>query len=152
MAARKRFDLFLSAYNRTELQERVQDCITVCAFAQSHSKSRRVILCGVGRAGLWALLAAPAADAVAADGDALDLSNDAALLSPDLFVPGLRKIGVFAGAVGLSAPHPLLLHNAGKNFATGPLRDVYAAAGARKMFQEEQVRFSDDKLAKWLAR
>jgi hypothetical protein len=69
-----------------------------------------------------------------------------------LFVPGLRKTGVFAGAAALSAPHPLLVHNAGKNFATGLLRDVYAAAGAGKMFQEEQDRLPDDKLAKWLAR
>ena len=55
-AGRKRFDLFMSAYNRTELQERVQDCVTVCAFAQAHNKGRLVLLGGVGRAGLWALL------------------------------------------------------------------------------------------------
>ena len=145
-----RLDLFFTAYNRTDLQERVQDCITVCAFAQTHSKSRRVILCGVGRAGLWALLAAPAADAVAADGDALDLASDEALLGRDLFTPGIRKIGVFAGAAALAAPHRLLLHNAGRNFATGLLRDVYAAAKAQKMFREEEARLPDDKLAQWL--
>jgi dienelactone hydrolase len=149
---RKQFDLFASTYNRTDLQERVQDCVTVCAFAQTHSKSRRIILCGAGRAGLWALLAAPAADAVAADGDALDLTGDTALLEADLFVPGIRKIGLFAGATGLAAPHPLLLHNTGKNFPTDLLRDVYAAAGAKKMFRQEEARFSDDGLADWLAR
>ena len=147
-----RFDLFFTAYNRTDLQERVQDCITVCAFAQTHSKSRRVMLCGVGRAGLWALLAAPAADAVAADGDALDLASDEALLARDLFTPGIRKIGAFAGAAALAAPHPLLLHNAGKNFATGLLGDVYAAAGAQAMFREEDSRLPDDKLAEWLSK
>jgi hypothetical protein len=150
--ARKRFDLFLSAYNRTPMQEQVQDCVTVCAFAQTHSKSRRVILCGVGRAGLWALLAAPAADAVAADGDALDLSSDATLLSPDLFVPGIRKIGVFAGAAALAAPHPLLLYRTGKNFPTAFLSDTYAAAKGEKMFRAEAARMADEKLVEWLAR
>jgi hypothetical protein len=146
----KRFDLFFTAYNRTALQERVQDCITVCAFAQTHSKSRRVILCGGGRAGTWALLAAPAADAVGADADALDLASDETLLARELFIPGIRKIGAFAGAAALAAPHPLLLHNAGRNFATGLLRDVYTAANAQKMFREEEARIPDDKLAQWL--
>ena len=149
---RKWSDLFLSTYNRTELQERVQDCVTVCAFAHTHSKSRRVMLCGVGRAGLWAMLAAPAADAVAADGDALDLTNDTALLSPDLFAPGLRKIGVFAGAAALAAPHPLLVHHTGKGFHFAFLRDAYAALQADKMLREEESSLSDDKLAEWLAR
>jgi hypothetical protein len=152
LAHPKRFDLFFTAYNRTELQERVQDCITVCAFAQTHSKSRRVILCGVGRAGLWSMLAAPAADAVAADADALDLAGDAALMGRDLFTPGIRKIGAFAGAAALAAPHPLLLHNAGSGFASGLLRDAYAAANARKMFREEESRLPDDDLAEWLAK
>jgi len=145
-----RFDLFFTAYNRTDLQERVQDCITVCLFAQTHSKSRRVILCGVGRAGLWAMLAAPAADAVAADADALDLASDEALLARDLFTPGIRKIGAFAGAAALAAPHPLLLHNSGRNFASGLLRDAYAAAKAQNIFREEEARLPDDKLAQWL--
>jgi len=151
-AGRKRFDLFFTAYNRTDLQERVQDCVTVCAFAQRHTKGRRIAICGTGRAGLWALLAAPAADVVAADCDSLDLSGDEALLNDDLFAPGLRKMGAFAGAAALATPHPLLLHNTGRNFATGLLRDAYAAGRAEKMFREEQRQLSDDKLAEWLAK
>ncbi|PYM11285.1 MAG: hypothetical protein DME18_14395 [Verrucomicrobia bacterium] len=150
--ARKRLDLFFSAYNRTDLQERVQDCITACAFAQAHSKSRRVVLCGSGRAGLWALLAAPAADAVVADCDSLDLTNDELLLRPDLFVPGLRKIGAFDGAAALAAPHPLLLHNAGGNFPTGLLHAAYAAAKAEKAFRAEPARLPDQAIADWLER
>src|SRR5262249_45433154 len=129
--------------------------ITVCAFAQTHSKSRRVILCGVGRAGLWTLLAAPAADAVAADccagpPDALDLASDIPLLGRDLFTPGIRKMGAFGGAAALAAPHPLLLHNTGRNFASGLLRDVYAAAKAQKLFRAEEARLPEDSLAQWL--
>jgi hypothetical protein len=148
--ARKNQDLFFTAYNRTDLQERVQDCVTVCAFAQAHTKGRRVILCGTKRAGLWALLAAPAAAAVAADCDSLDSSDDTVLLGADLFVPGIRKIGGFAGAAALAAPHPLLLFNTGKSFSTTLLRSAYAAAGAPGVFRAEQERPADDALADWL--
>jgi hypothetical protein len=148
--ARKHQDLFFTAYNRTDLQERVQDCATVCAFAQAHTKGRRVILCGTKRAGLWALLAAPAATAVAADCDSLDSSDDSVLMEPDLFVPGIRRIGGFAGAAALAAPHPLLLFNTGKSFSTTLLQDAYAAAGASSMYRAEQQRPGDDALADWL--
>src|SRR5688500_20312851 len=83
--ARKQTTGFFTAYNRTGLQERVQDLITACALAQSHGKGRRVVLCGTGRAGLWALLAAPAADAIISDCAQLDLRNDAVLMEQDLF-------------------------------------------------------------------
>ena len=146
---RPRFDLFTSTYNRTDLQQRVQDCITLCVFAQSQSKGRRVRLCGVGRAGIWALLAAPAADAVAADADSLDVTSNDALLEPDLFVPGIRKIGFLAGAE-LAAPHPLLLHDIGNKFPADFLRDVYAAAGAPSLVRIEAAPVSDDGLAAWL--
>ena len=98
------------------------------------------------------MLAAPAADRVAADCDSLDLTKDESLLDDELFAPGLRKIGAFDGAAALATPHPLLLHNTGKNFATRLVRDAYAAAKAEKMFREEQTRLSDDKLAEWLAK
>lgn len=151
-ATRRRPDLFFCAYNRTDLQERVQDCLTICAFAQTHSKSRRVILCGTGRAGLWALMAAPGAEAVAADADGLDAGSDGALLAPDLFVPGVRRIGGFAGPAAFAAPHPLLLHNTGTHFDTSLVRAAYAAAHSEKAFRESADRLSDDALAEWLAR
>lgn len=148
--AHRHQDLFFTAYNRTELQERVQDCATVCSFAQAHTKGRRVILCGTKRAGLWALLAAPASASVAADCDLLDPSDDSVLMEPDLFVPGIRRIGGFTGAAALAAPHPLLLFNTGKNFSTTLLQSAYAAAGASGMFRAEQQRPTDDALADWL--
>jgi hypothetical protein len=102
--ARRPTSGFFTVYNRTEVQERVQDLVTACAFAQTHGKGRSVVLCGSGRAGLWALLAAPAADAVVADCAQLDLRSDAALMEPDLFAPGLRKIGAFEAAAVLAVP------------------------------------------------
>ena len=90
---RNYFDKFFTSYNRTDVQERVQDLVTACALARKNIEARKVVLVGVGRAGLWATLAASAADAVVADCDALDASADSAWLSADLFAPGLRKIG-----------------------------------------------------------
>ena len=115
------FTNYYSTYNRTELQERVRDLLTVCAAAGSVADPRGprffdVTLLGTGRAGLWALLAAPAAGAVIADCDALEVASDEALLAPDLFCPGIRNIGTFEGGAMLAAPHPLLLHNTGTGF------------------------------------
>jgi len=56
---------------------------------------------------IWSLLAAPAADAVIADCGHLDISDDQALLDPDLFCPGIRNMGTFTGAAILASPHPL---------------------------------------------
>src|SRR5258705_3525412 len=114
-AARKHLTSFFSTYNRTDLQERVQDLITTCAIGQAHGKGRRAVICGQGGAGLWALLAAPAASGVVADCDALDESNDQALLKQELFSPGLRKIGGFQRAAALATPNPLLAYNTRAN-------------------------------------
>jgi dienelactone hydrolase len=148
--ARNPFSNFFCTYNRTEVQERVQDLITACAFAHRHEKGRRVALYGAGRAGLWAMLAAPAADVVVADCDALDLSRDDAIMGQDLFVPGLRKMGGFEGAASLAAPHPLLLYNVGSNFPTAHLRATYAAAKAAAKFREEPKAIAENAALDWL--
>jgi dienelactone hydrolase len=148
--ARNPFSNLFSTYNRTDLQERVQDLITACAFAHRHEKGRRVALCGAGRAGLWAILAAPAADVVVADCDTLDLSTDNALMSQELFIPGLRKMGAFEGAASLAAPHPLLLHNIGSNFPTAHLHATYTAAKAAAKFREEPKRITEAAALDWL--
>ena len=151
LKARNHFKNFFCTYNRTDLQERVQDLVTVCAFARRHEKGRRVLLCGSGRAGLWALLGSPAADAVIADCDSLDLSNDAALMQQELFGPGLRKLGAFETAAALAAPHPLLIHNLGANFPTQRLRDTYAAVKSAKKFRQESAKLPEEALVKWIS-
>jgi len=148
--ARKPFANFFSTYNRTDLQERVQDLITACAFAQTHRKGRRVILCGTGRAGLWALLAAPAAEVTVADCDHLDLTDDRVLMEPELFSPGLRRIGAFTGAASLAAPNPVLIHNTGRSFPTQELRETYAALKA-KDYRQESERMADEAVVDWVA-
>ncbi len=151
-AGRKFFSNYFSTYNRTDAQERAQDLITACAYARGEAKARRVVLCGEGRAGLWAMLAAPAADAVVADGDAADLTGDATWLAGDLFTPGLRKLGGMETAAALATPHPLLVHRAGAGFSTELLRGSYQAAKAEKNLRVETGTLSDADVAAWVAR
>lgn len=145
---RKHTSGYFTTYNRTDLQERVQDLITACAFAQAHGKGRRVILCGSGRAGLWALLAAPAADALVADCAGLDLTTDSELIKQDLFAPGLRKIGAFEGAALLAAPNPLLVHNTGEKFSTARLERAYGKSAA---YRREAKALDAAAQADWIA-
>ena len=150
------FTNFYSTYNRTEVQERVRDLLAVCAAAGSNAdphgrRYREVILWGSGRAGLWALLAAPGAGTVVADCDQLDVASDEALLAPDLFCPGIRNIGAFEGAAMLAAPHPILLHNTGGAFATEALRSTYQGIGASDKLRVAAARLPDDELVSWLS-
>jgi len=138
---------YLTYYNRTDVQERVQDIITACAFGRTHAKAHRVILCGADRAGLPVLLAAPAADAVIADCDALNISSDDTLMAQDLFLPGIRNLGAFEGAAILAAPNRLLLHNTGEKFSTDSLVAAYGGIVAVDSFHQEKARLSDRDLA-----
>jgi hypothetical protein len=145
------FANFFTTYNRTKAQSRVGDLITVCSFARNQLKARQIVLCGTGPAGLWALLAAPAADAVIADCDELDASSDQALLAPDLFCPGIRALGAFEGTALLAAPHPLLLYDTGPNFPTQTLSSTYGALKAGRQFHVESRGLGEAELASWLA-
>ncbi len=150
------FANFYTTYNRTMLQQRVVDLLSVMASARLNARqtggSPRVVLCGEGRAGLWALLAAPGADAVIADGGSLDVSDDTAWLAPDVFCPGLKSFGGFETAALLAAPHPLLLHNAGQSAAARNLGKAYRAASARRSFVSEAQVQPDASLARWISR
>jgi dienelactone hydrolase len=149
-AARNYWTNFFPVYNRTDLQERVQDLVTAITLARTQLKAKRVVLCGTGRAGLWALLAAPAADAVIADADQADLASDASWLAQDLFVPGIRLIGGVMGAVVLAAPHPLLIHNLNPRFETDWIRSAYTAARTLPALRLEQAPIDARTLVDWI--
>src|SRR5258706_10559417 len=142
---------FFTTYNRTELQEQVRNLVNACAAARDQYQGKRVVLCGVGRPGLAVVLAAPAADAVLADCNNLDVSCDEALLAPDLFCPGIRRLGAFEGAAMLAAPHPLLLFNTGTNFSTATVRSTYKAIGAKAALRVEPDALSDKQLVQWIS-
>jgi hypothetical protein len=153
---RDQFTNYFCTYNRTEVQERLRDLLTVClqagqlAPAKEKDARPKVVLCGAGRAGLWALLAAPAVDAVIADVDQLDVGDDQELLAPDLFCPGIRNIGAFEGVAMLAAPHPLLVHNAGSRFPTSHLEATYRALGSAKKFKVQAQQASQDAMERWI--
>lgn len=126
---------YYTTYNRTDIQHRVQDLVAACQLARLHLQARRVILCGHGAAGMWAVLAAPAAHAVIADGAQLDVSNDFVLLDSDLFLPGIRRLGGFEGVASLAAPNPLYLHNLHARFGKRWIEDVYGAGRAQAVLR-----------------
>jgi hypothetical protein len=148
------FANFYSTYNRTKLQNLVRDLVAVCAAGSSLEPQQahpfRVILMGTGRAGLWSLLAAPAADAVVADCGRLDLADETALLEPDVFCPGLLALGGFEAAAILAAPHPLLAYNTGAKFPTESLRSAYEATSASDRLRLESHLVSEAELAHWV--
>lgn len=148
------FSNFFCTYNRTQLQNRVRDLLAVCAAAKSVDPRKRlgfrVTLSGSGLAGLWALMAAPGADAVAADCAGLDVSDEQALLAQELFCPGLLAMGGFQTAALLAAPNPVLLHNTGAEFATAAITRAYAGAKVPDRFSQKPRCLSDQELAEWI--
>jgi len=145
------FSKFFCTYNRTLAQEQVRHLVGACVFARTQLGASRVVLCGSGRAGLWALLAAPAADTVVADCDGLNATSDEALLSPDLFCPGLRNLGTFEGVALLASPHPLLLHHTGTDFPTQAIQRAYGQKTASATLRVQTTPLSDDQIAEWIA-
>jgi hypothetical protein len=137
--------ILFTTYNRTRLQERVRYLTAICRSVAPAPGGHKV-LCGCGHAGLWALLAAPAADAVVADCCQLDVFDDQVLLDPDLFCPGIRNIATFAGAAMLAAPHPLLMHNVAAGSTLYGLRSSYRILRAEKNLSVETRPFNDESI------
>jgi dienelactone hydrolase len=141
---------YFSTYNRTDLQQRVQDLIGACALARQQLPGEPVWLWGTGRAGLWALAAAPAADGVVADAHRFNSDREESYLASDLFVPGLLKMGSFQGVAMLSAPNPLYVYDCGSNFPTENLDQVYESIGAGRRLHSESGSPDYDQLIGWI--
>lgn len=120
-------------YNRTFLQSRVRDLVQVLtSVAMLHpeaSTPRRRLLWGSGAAGLWALLAAPAADATIADLEHWDLTDENLLTKPDYFCPGFLAMGGAITPALLAAPKPLMLVRPAGSFPISLLQQSYKALG-----------------------
>jgi dienelactone hydrolase len=144
-------ELFFATYNRTDAQERVQDLITACTFFRQQTR-QPVVLCGVETAGWWALLAAAAVPAVAADLAGLNAGDEGTLLRPDLFVPGLRQVGGVEGVVLLAAPRPVLLHHTAGQVNTVPLQTAYEGLRKRSALTHRAEALGETELADWLAK
>jgi hypothetical protein len=150
------FASFFTTYNRTKLQSRVRDLVTAGAAGRAlvfgGRRDGKVVLHGVGRAGLWALLAAPAVNAVVADGNALEVASDEVLLEADFFCPGIRNIGTFEGAAMLASPNPLLLHNTGGVFPATSIQAAYKAISASRKLRVLTEPAPEAVVVNWLSR
>ena len=109
---------------------------------------------GMGKAGLWALLAAaldPGIESVVADLDQFDATDDSAYVT-DLFIPGLRRAGDFRAVAALTSDRKLLLHNAHAAFPAEAFRRAFDAAGNADGLSILEGGPDKDDLVAWLTR
>lgn len=119
--------LHSTTYNKTDLQERVQDIITSSAYL---GQTYKVSLVGVGDAGIWALLAASALN----DFNALVLYQTPEKITDEImldkfFSPGLAHYGGILTALALIAPHKLFVSPAIID-AFDQVKQVYEITGS----------------------
>jgi len=139
-------------YNKPIESMRIQDVLTCRAFLETRFLVDNVNLVGLGKAGLWTLLAAPfckSIQKVAVDANQFD-SNQDELFVNDFFVPGLRKSGDFKSAQGLIAPTPLLVHNTNGVFDTSWAKVAYETEGVGHLLRVHESALDADKIVQWI--
>ncbi len=149
-AQRQEQDFFWLTFNRPILGARVQDILTALGFLEQEKAPCVVV--GVQEAGAWALLAAalsPARCAVCVDLQAMDPTDDTALLR-DRYAPLLAAYGDVQVAAGLVAPRRLLLTNTMHRFPLKWVKAVYGVSGAMGLWREEAGPLTSSLLAEWL--
>jgi hypothetical protein len=153
-ASRDTSDRFFTTYNRTDDAHRVQDLLTTLAWLRRQSGVRDVSLVGLGRAGLWCLLAqalAPGLDAVVADADGFPTERDEAYLDR-LSIPLLRSVGGFETALTLGLGARLHVHDTADAFDTAAAEASARATGHAVRLQVSREKLSDADVVAWLAR
>ena len=132
LAPRDTSDRFFTTYNRTDDANRVQDVLTALSWLKRRPGIREVSLVGLGRAGLWCLLAqalAPDLAAVVADADRFPTALDEAYLDR-LSIPLLRSVGGFETALTLGLGTRLHVHDTAGVFDTAAMEASARATGA----------------------
>ena len=145
-------ETYYHVFNRSDDANRVQDVLTAIAFLRRHTGAETVNVVGMGRAGLWVLLAA-ALDTeeltVAADLDRFDVSDDAAFVN-GLFIPGLRRAGDVRAAAPLLSRGRLLLHNLHAGFPSRWFETSFEAAAKPESLRIDEERTPAEALVDWL--
>ena len=109
-------------------------------------------LVGVGKGGLWSLLArglAPRLHRTLVDVSRFSSEEDQAYLE-HLYVPVLRRAGDFKTAAMLAPATPLLIHNTGESFDTDWFRQAYELAGKPDLLGIEPNELPSERLLSWL--
>ena len=143
---------FFTTYNRTDAALRIQDILTATAWTKSKFPGSPVKLVGVGRAGLWALLArglAPSIDQVAVDAAGFNNGTDDDFVA-HLPIPGLRRAGDFTTAVSLAPPTPLFIYQTGEKFQTTQLQEIFKSAGRSSNLVVEKQKADQARMIGWL--
>ena len=151
-ARRDMSDPFFTTYNRTDDSNRVQDILTAIAYLERRPDVARVNLVGVGKGGLWSLLAralAPQLHRTQVDVSNFSSEEDRAYLE-HLYVPVLRRAGDFKTAAMLATTTRLLIHNTGENFSTDWFRQAYELAGKTDLLEIESDELPRERLLSWL--
>ncbi len=145
---------YYHVFNRSDDANRVQDILTAAAFLRGRAANARVHVVGLGRAGLWAMLAA-ALDGefrgVAAALDRFDPTADSDYLDR-LFIPGIRRAGDFRAAATLLADTDLLLHGVHQGFPASWYRAAFEAAGRPDRLAIRADKVPAEAVVDWLER
>jgi hypothetical protein len=148
-STRKHHANFFTTYNRTDLQERISDLKVLVAHVRQQFPGKKVVLVGEQAGGLWAILAAPLADAVIADAHQFDATPEN-LIHPNIFFPGFYSIGGFAGALRAAAPNPVLVHNLHASSDLPRLEQLYSAVSEKAHFTTAREKKDATSLAAWI--
>lgn len=151
-AKRDMSDPFFTTYNRTDVSNRVQDILTAIAYLESRPEVARVNLAGVGKAGLWCLLArslSPEPHRALVDVSRFSSEEDRAYLE-HLYVPVLRRAGDFKTAAMLGPATRLMIHNTGESFETDWFRQAYELAGKTDLLEIESAALPREQALSWL--
>jgi len=152
-AERDQSDRFFTTYNRTDDANRVQDILTALAYLKTRDDVGDVQLVGLGKAGLWSLLArglSPDLQATAADVEGFESENDRAYLK-DLYIPLLRRAGDFKVALTLPISSKLLIHHTGEGFKTEWVQNAYRIGQSESKLRIEKAKLGLESMADWLA-
>ncbi len=143
---------YYHVFNRSDDANRVQDILTALTFLREQQDQPKIRLVGMGRAGLWTLLAAALDEGdivVVADLDQFDAMNDEAYES-GLFIPGLRRAGDLRATAALLSRGRLLLHNANKTLPEDWYRAAFEAAASSENVAIENSPASTETVLEWL--
>lgn len=150
--AGRRSERYYHVFNHSDDANRVQDILTAAAFLRDHAGTSQIRIVGLGRAGLWVLLASaldPAIQSVAADLNQFDPTDDQQYVER-LYIPGLRRAGDFRAVAVLLSDRDLLLHNAHDAFPTSWYRDAFEAAGRPGSLNVDENADQSKGIFKWL--
>jgi hypothetical protein len=148
VAAADEFKNYFHTYNRTYAQDAVANYKVATEYLRDRFQKSKIVFLGRGKfGGRTALLAAPLADAVVADALQLDESEDAGLLEPGTFIPGIRRLGSLQGIAALAAPNPIFIHNI-KNWDHDWLDSIYEKKRGR--FRHQADTASDTEIVDWI--